>query len=448
MKSFYRKAFTLAELLIVVIVIAVLASVAVPKFSRVLESRKTAEAEEMLTALRTEQEKRCIMGENYTKEREELPVLASLDKNDNSANYNYELGDQGAEATSRIADRTYSLKMLSYRDGRICCEGAYCSSLNKNYESCATLEAELASEEDECSPEEEEILPITCSWSKQCSYIFSGGPRGTATASKIMTVEECPAAAPADVEWDKSGCYCNTSISCTSLSNSYSGGTANCSYNPAAVFGACGIAESSLLGKKDSLSCDYSSCVEMEELTCEYTIPCGLFCGYRNETINSEFYTPVSESLTVQGTCPSEEEAAQNSIFDQYVQACCSSGSGDSGNTYKYYEDASQSCTVSAVTIGSSCTQATSPYGVAGVGTTYNCKGQTSNNVCNNAFIPQDVWQVVSNGCGVLGTVSNVGAGANCNTQGQVVYRDDSSSTTVLGSSLPMQRTCTALVCR
>ena len=45
MKSFRRRAFTLAELLIVVIVIAVLAGVAVPKFSTVLESRKTAEAD-------------------------------------------------------------------------------------------------------------------------------------------------------------------------------------------------------------------------------------------------------------------------------------------------------------------------------------------------------------------------------------------------------------------
>ena len=50
-----KKAFTLTELLVVVIVLGVLAAVAVPKFSRVLETRKTSEAEEIFSAVRTEQ---------------------------------------------------------------------------------------------------------------------------------------------------------------------------------------------------------------------------------------------------------------------------------------------------------------------------------------------------------------------------------------------------------
>ena len=50
-----RRAFTLTELLIVVIVIGVLSAVTLPKFNRVIENRKVTEAEEMMSAVRTEQ---------------------------------------------------------------------------------------------------------------------------------------------------------------------------------------------------------------------------------------------------------------------------------------------------------------------------------------------------------------------------------------------------------
>ena len=71
-----RKAFTLAELLVVVIVLAALSAVAVPKFTRVLETRKTTEAEQLLAAVRTEQEQRCIIGKKYLINQADLPVLA------------------------------------------------------------------------------------------------------------------------------------------------------------------------------------------------------------------------------------------------------------------------------------------------------------------------------------------------------------------------------------
>ena len=41
-----KKAFTLTELLVVVIVIGVLSAVVLPKFSKVIETRKTTETEE------------------------------------------------------------------------------------------------------------------------------------------------------------------------------------------------------------------------------------------------------------------------------------------------------------------------------------------------------------------------------------------------------------------
>ena len=59
-----KKAFTLTELLVVVIVIGVLSAVVLPKFNKVIETRKTTEAEEMMAAVRTEQERRCSLDKN------------------------------------------------------------------------------------------------------------------------------------------------------------------------------------------------------------------------------------------------------------------------------------------------------------------------------------------------------------------------------------------------
>lgn len=129
-----KKGFTLMELLVVVLVLGVLAAVAVPKMSRVLETRKTTEAEEIFSAVRNEQERRCMTGKNYQTVEEKIPVLSSSTK---SGNYNYSLGSLGISAESNSKD--YTLKMLTYKEGKICCEGEYCESLNKDYPNCSSL---------------------------------------------------------------------------------------------------------------------------------------------------------------------------------------------------------------------------------------------------------------------------------------------------------------------
>ena len=136
-----KKAFTLTELLVVVIVLGVLAAVAVPKFTRVLETRKTTEAEEIFNAVRTEQENRCVFGKEYLTDKSQVSLLAGAD---NSANYTYSLTEQGIVASS---GKGYQLKMLSYKDGQICCEGEYCGNLNKRYPSCSELSVGV----DECA---------------------------------------------------------------------------------------------------------------------------------------------------------------------------------------------------------------------------------------------------------------------------------------------------------
>lgn len=140
-KHLLKKAFTLTELLIVVIVLGVLAAVAVPKFSRVLETRRTTEAEHVLFSLRTEQEHRCVLGKHYQTNPAAMEGLASAK---GSKNYSYTLTEVGANATS---SKGYSIQMPSYKQGVLCCEGSYCSSLNKSYPSCSSLSVP----EDECA---------------------------------------------------------------------------------------------------------------------------------------------------------------------------------------------------------------------------------------------------------------------------------------------------------
>lgn len=131
-----KKAFTLTELLVVVIVIGVLAAIVLPKFNKVMETRKTTEAEEMMAAVRTEQERRCALDKNYTTDKDAVH-LASL----TTKNFNYTLTKTGMEAWS-TGKYGYTLKMPSYRDGRLCCDDAtQCGKLNKDYPQCELLTA-------------------------------------------------------------------------------------------------------------------------------------------------------------------------------------------------------------------------------------------------------------------------------------------------------------------
>ena len=129
-----KRAFTLTELLIVVIVIGVLSAVTLPKFTRVIENRKVTEAEEMMSAVRTEQERRCAMDKPYTLKFDNLSDVVS---SSNTKNYTYSLQNEGISAKSNKGD--YTLKMLSYQDGSFCCDGDDCTKLNKNYPSCDGL---------------------------------------------------------------------------------------------------------------------------------------------------------------------------------------------------------------------------------------------------------------------------------------------------------------------
>ena len=195
-----KKAFTLTELLVVVIVLGVLAAVAVPKFSRVLETRKTTEAEEIFSAVRTEQESRCALGKNYLTDKTKLSMMSGAD---NSANYRYTLTGQGIAAAS---GKGYTLKMLSYKDGQICCEGEYCGSLNKNYPSCTGISVNL----DECAGPEPgpcDIDPTGCACNPNQEKCCS--------SSEKWDGEACVAKTFCDLNPDDCECNANQEKCCT-----------------------------------------------------------------------------------------------------------------------------------------------------------------------------------------------------------------------------------------
>ena len=220
-KTANKRAFTLTELLIVVIVIGVLSAVTLPKFNRVIENRKVTEAEEMMSAVRTEQERRCTLDQNYTTNFDSLSdVIASA----NTKNYTYSLQPQGISAKSNRGD--YTLKILSYEDGSYCCTGEGCKKLNKNYPDCAGLsfpESACAGTEGEVTPPgtEPEETPECTDGAVQGSQSCNGC--GTQTTQKCVggkwvaslgscskTVEDCSPRCPAKPDDVVKNCECGT----------------------------------------------------------------------------------------------------------------------------------------------------------------------------------------------------------------------------------------------
>ena len=156
-----KKAFTLTELLVVVVIIGVLSAVVLPKFTKMLDTRKATEAESVMRAVRNEQEARCTLDKNYTGV---ATKLASLPKS--SKHLTYSLDEKGITATGS----KYTLSIPSYTDGRICCDdtcegcAAKCNDLNKDYPKCSELK-DLQQAQCSVPPDEEPAQELkSCNW--------------------------------------------------------------------------------------------------------------------------------------------------------------------------------------------------------------------------------------------------------------------------------------------
>ncbi len=210
-----KRAFTLTELLVVVVIIGVLSAVVLPKFTKVLQTRKTTEAENIMAAVRNEQEARCMIGRNYTADTTKLAALPKA----TSKNYTYTLDAQGITATAKDGD--YVLQIPSYTDGRICCSGDGCDGLNKDYPKCdsftpdeATCKAPPPScPEGGCEPE-----PEPCSVPAQTvetsTQTCGCNGDGTKTGTRTFDSESC---SWSDWSWgacSKEETECGESVTC------------------------------------------------------------------------------------------------------------------------------------------------------------------------------------------------------------------------------------------
>ena len=154
-----------------------------------------------------------MIGRNYVGQ-DEISKLASLPKA-TSKNYTYSLDKQGITATAK--DGEYELKIPSYTDGRICCSGAGCDKLNKDYPQCgsftpdeATCEAEIPEPEPE--PEPETTCTLT-DYTRTCqeegySAEYTGSVTYTVNAdctghTKTDTCKKVPSETTEGCEWEE-----------------------------------------------------------------------------------------------------------------------------------------------------------------------------------------------------------------------------------------------------
>ena len=258
-----KKAFTLTELLVVVIVIGVLSAVVLPKFSKVVETRKTTEAEELMSAVRTEQEKRCALDKSYVTS---LTAVKDIVPSGTSKNYAYSLTSTGMEAQSK-GKYGYTLKMPSYADGRICCENeAECAKLNKDYPLCSSLIVRADYQRgNECAG----AIQCTGDSTKKCGCLNKGTQTRTCdtstgtwsgwSACSVSDACECTGTKPEE----NSKCTGNTcgirtrSVTCNTSTGEWSTGawTGTCTSLPAPQTAECGNC-----GTKSSVyTCDYDS---------------------------------------------------------------------------------------------------------------------------------------------------------------------------------------------
>ncbi len=130
------KGFTLLELMVVVIIIAILATVALPQYQKAVEKSRTAEAVTLGKTIIDAQNRSLDAFPNESvATRKALDVKLSGGEWTNDGTYatkdfTYSLSDQGVDITRSGGSMTYSLFMGNYEAQQAnYCEGDICAAM-------------------------------------------------------------------------------------------------------------------------------------------------------------------------------------------------------------------------------------------------------------------------------------------------------------------------------
>ncbi len=320
-----KKAFTLTELLVVVIVIGVLSAVVLPKFSKVVETRKTTEAEELMSAVRTEQEKRCALDKSYVTS---LTAVKDIVPSGTSKNYAYSLTSTGMEAQSK-GKYGYTLKMPSYADGRICCENeAECAKLNKDYPLCSALMARADYRSGaECAGEPEE-KQCTGSSTQSCGC-NNGGTQTRTCDTSTGTWSSWSACSISDA----CSCEGESTRACGCQGKGTQTRTCNTSNGTWGEWGTCSVAD----------ECECTGTKPEESQTCND-------CGTQTRSVTCNASTG-EWSTGAWGECSKTEQECCAGNWDYATSKCVDCAGSNKWNAYvccpdgyKWLADKSKCC--------------------------------------------------------------------------------------------------------
>jgi prepilin-type N-terminal cleavage/methylation domain-containing protein len=123
-----KKAFTLLELIIVLVIISILVSLAIPRYQRAVEKARASEGVRILGALREAQIRYYEQNDTFA------DSLSDLDVKIENLQYFQTPTVNSSDPIAEIIqeDNLYTLKI--YENGNICCQGEACSYLG--FSSC------------------------------------------------------------------------------------------------------------------------------------------------------------------------------------------------------------------------------------------------------------------------------------------------------------------------
>ncbi|WP_428897515.1 prepilin-type N-terminal cleavage/methylation domain-containing protein [Parelusimicrobium proximum] len=141
-----NKGFTLIEIAVVVVIIAVLAALSVPMYQKSVERSKATEAASILSKIISEQEKTASFNNGkYAEDFEHLGHIIqgkkTTGKTLESQNFTYTLEKVGAASYTKAEPKSkynYTIRTSGYSSANLCAEGADASIVSSLFKGCNT----------------------------------------------------------------------------------------------------------------------------------------------------------------------------------------------------------------------------------------------------------------------------------------------------------------------